>query len=94
MDIEKYMIPCVNKKLFGVECLGCGAQRALLLVLRGEFNAAFHMFPAIFTTILFCAVLGLHFIDKSKNYHKTIVSIAIINAVIMIISYLYKMTNF
>ena len=94
MDIEKYMIPCVNKKLFGVECLGCGAQRALLLILKGEFNAAFHMFPAIFTTILFFAVLGLHFIDKSKNYHKIIVSLAFINAVIMIISYIYKMTNF
>ena len=93
MDIEKYMIPCVNKKLFGVECLGCGTQRALLLLLRGEFNAAFHMFPAIFTTILFFGVLGLHFIDKSRNYHKIIVSLAIINAVIMIVSYIYKMTN-
>lgn len=94
MDIEKYMIPCVNKKLFGVECLGCGAQRALLLVLKGEFNAAFHMFPAIFTTILFFIVLGFHFIDKSKNYHKIIISLAIINAIIMIVSYAYKMTNF
>lgn len=93
MDIEKYMIPCVNKKLFGVDCLGCGTQRALLLLLRGEFNAAFHMFPAIFTTILFFGVLGLHFIDKSRNYHKIIVSLAIINAVIMIVSYIYKMTN-
>ena len=87
------MIPCVNKKLLGVECLGCGTQRALLLLLRGEFNAAFHMFPAIFTTILFFGVLGLHFIDKSRNYHKIIVSLAIINAVIMIVSYIYKMTN-
>lgn len=87
------MIPCVNKKLFGVDCLGCGTQRALLLLLRGEFNAAFHMFPAIFTTILFFGVLGLHFIDKSRNYHKIIVSLAIINAVIMIVSYIYKMTN-
>ena len=93
MDIEKYMIPCVNKKLFGLECLGCGAQRALLLILKGEFSAAFHMFPAIFTTILFFGVLGLHFIDKSRNYHKIIISLAIINAIIMIVSYIYKMTN-
>jgi len=87
------MIPCMNKKLFGVECLGCGTQRALILLLRGEFTAAFHMFPAIFTTILFFGVLGLNFIDKSRNYHKTIISLAIINAIIMIVSYIYKMTN-
>lgn len=87
------MIPCMNKKLFGVECLGCGTQRALMLILKGEFTAAFHMFPAIFTTILFFGVLGLNFIDKSRNYHKTIISLAIINAIIMIVSYIYKMTN-
>lgn len=93
LDLDKYMIPCVNKKIFGVECLGCGTQRALVLLFKGEFIAAFHMFPAIFTTILFFIILGLHFIDKSRNYHKLIIGLAIINAIIMIISYIYKMTN-
>lgn len=85
------MIPCMNKKIFGVECLGCGTQRALLLVLNGEFKQAFFMFPAIYTTILFFIVLGLHFIDKTRNYHKVIISLAIANAIIMIVSYIYRM---
>ncbi|WP_394336311.1 DUF2752 domain-containing protein [Flavobacterium psychrotolerans] len=84
----------MNKKLFGVECLGCGTQRALVLILRGEFTAAFHMFPAIFTTLLFFMVLGLNFIDKSRNYHKIIIGLAIVNAIIMIVSYIYKMIHF
>lgn len=83
----------MNKKLFGVECLGCGTQRALVMLLKGEFTAAFHQFPAIFTTLLFFGILIVHFIDKSRNYHKLIVSIAIINAIIMIVSYIYKMKN-
>ncbi len=87
------MIPCMNKQLFGVECLGCGTQRALLFILNGEFSAAFRMFPAIFTTILFFGILGLHFIDKSRNYHKIIITLAIVNAIIMIVSYIYKMTT-
>ena len=87
------MIPCVNKKIFGVECLGCGTQRALVLLFRGEFTTAFEMFPAIFTTIIFFIIIGLHFIDKTRNYHKLIIGLAIINAIIMIISYIYKMTN-
>lgn len=86
------MIPCINKKLFGYECMGCGAQRALILLFKGEFNAAFHLFPAIYTTVLFFVVVGLHFIDKTRNYHKIIISLAVINAVIMIISYIYKIT--
>jgi hypothetical protein len=93
LDIEKYMIPCLNKKLFGVECLGCGTQRALLLILKGHFTEAFFQFPAIYTTILFFGLVALHFLDKSRNYHKAIVTLAIVNAIIMIVSYIYKMTH-
>jgi hypothetical protein len=88
------MIPCVNKTLFGIDCFGCGTQRAFVLILKGEFVEAFYMFPAIYTTILFFIILGLNFIDKSRNYHKIIISLAIINAFIMVISYIYKLTNF
>lgn len=93
MKIEDFMIPCVNKSIFGVECLGCGTQRALALILRGEFLEAFYTFPAIYTTILFFIIIGLHFTDKSRNYHKFIISLAVLNAMIMIISYIYKLTN-
>lgn len=94
MTAEDYMIPCMNKSLFGVECLGCGTQRSLFLLFKGEFIEAFYMFPAIYTTILFFLILGINFIDKSRNYHKIIISLAILNAVIMVISYFYKQTNF
>ena len=94
MKIEDFMIPCINKTLFGVDCFGCGTQRAFLLILNGKFLEAFYMFPAIYTTILFFIILGLNFMDKSRNYHKLIISLALINAIIMIISYFYKLTNF
>lgn len=94
MKIEDYMIPCLSKSLFGVECLGCGTQRALILVFKGEFTAAFYMYPAIYTMLLFFSIVGLHFIDKSRNYHKLMISLAIINAIIMIFSYIYKQTHF
>lgn len=93
MKLEDFMLPCMSKQLFGMDCPGCGMQRSLLLVLKGEFSEAFFMFPAIYTTILFFVSIGLHFVDKSRNYHKIIVPIAIINAFIMIISYIYKQTN-
>jgi Protein of unknown function (DUF2752) len=88
------MIPCMNKQLFGVDCLGCGTQRALLLLLNGDFAKAFHLFPAIYTTLLFFGILALHFLDKSRNYNKLIIGLAIVNASIMIVSYIYKMTTF
>ncbi len=94
MDLEKFMLPCANKQLFGLECLGCGTQRALVLVFEGEFVAAFNLFPAIYTTILLFFFIGLLLIDKKRNYHKIVILLAILNAVIMIISYIYKLTNY
>ena len=90
--MEEYMLPCMNKKLFGTECLGCGTQRALLLLTKGDFVGAFHMFPAIYTTILLFLFLGLHLIDKSRNYSKLVIGLAITNAIIMIVAYFYKIT--
>ncbi len=93
--MEEYMIPCMSKTLFGIECLGCGTQRAFLLLLQGDFVGAFKMYPAIYTLVLFFSVIILHFIDKKRNYLSFIKWLAIANGVIMIVSYLIKIsTNF
>ena len=84
------MLPCLSKTLFGVECLGCGFQRGFLLLLQGDFAAAFKMYPAIYTTVLFLAIVGLNFIDKRNNYQKYIIGMAVINGLFMIVGYFYK----
>ena len=93
MNLEKYMIPCMNKQLFGFDCPGCGMQRALALILKGEFVDAFFMFPAIYTLIAFFGIIALHFLNKKRNYHKIIIALGIINGLVMIISYIYKIFN-
>ena len=93
MNVEKYMLPCMNKSLFGFDCIGCGTQRSLLLLLNGEFTKAFYQFPAIYSTLLLFGLIGIHLIDKKRNYQKLIIGLAITNALIMIISYIYKLTN-
>ena len=84
------MLPCMNKSIFGVDCMGCGTQRSLNLLLHGEFIEAFKMFPAIYTLILFGLVIMLHLFDKKRNYLKPIAYLAIINGLLMIINYFYK----
>jgi hypothetical protein len=90
MNLERYLFPCLSKTLFGVECLGCGFQRAFLLLLDGKFEAAFQMYPAIYTTLLFLGILGLHFSDKHHNYQKYILIMAIIQGLFMVLGYYFK----
>ena len=90
IQAEDYMLPCLNKKLFGFECLGCGMQRSLLFIARGEFIEAFKMYPAIYTILLFFMLIGYNFFSKKKIKSKIIYSLAIVNISIIIISYIFK----
>ncbi|MDP5001095.1 MAG: DUF2752 domain-containing protein [Flavobacterium sp.] len=88
--MEEHMLPCMNKQLFGVECPGCGTQRAIAFLLEGEFYEAFKMFPAIYTLGLFFILLGLHLFDKKRNYTKLVIASAILNAVVILVAYFIK----
>lgn len=90
---EDYMIPCLNKKLFGFECLGCGLQRSISLLFHGEFIAAFKMYPAIFTLIPLFILIGINIFYKFKNANKIINILAIVSVSIIIISYTIKLIN-
>lgn len=90
---EDYMIPCLNKKLFGFECLGCGLQRSVALLFQGEFIAAFKMYPAIYTLIPLFLLVGINIFYKFKNDSKIINALAIISVSIVIVNYIIKLIN-
>jgi hypothetical protein len=89
--MEKYMLPCLFKKTFGFDCIGCGIQRSFLLLFEGRFKEAFFMFPAIYTTLFLFFFIALHLLEKKHSYHKIVIGFAILNALVMIIAYVYKM---
>lgn len=92
-SLEDFMLPCLNKQLFGVDCLGCGLQRSFISVFHGQFIAAFKMYPAIYTLILLGLFIVFSFYFKFKyNYHLKM-GLIIFNVLIIIISYLYKITS-
>ncbi len=45
--LESHMLPCFYKKYFGVDCPGCGMQRSLVALLKGDLLESLHLFPAL-----------------------------------------------
>ena len=84
------MIPCISKTLFGLECLGCGFQRALLLLIQGNYRAAFEMYPAIYSSLILVFFIGLHYIDTKRNYKSVLLTFVTITILFMIGGYYYK----
>ena len=90
---ENYMLPCLSKQLFDLECFGCGLQRSVIFLFRGEFIAAFKMYPAIYPLIFFFSCIAINIFFKIKHYNKIINILAIITIATIVISYLIKIIN-
>jgi len=91
--LEGYMLPCLNKKIFGIECPGCGAQRSISLLFQGEFVEAFQMFPATFTII---PLLGFLLADNFLNIkyaNKIIITLMVLSVVLILGNYMIKFYN-
>lgn len=57
---EKHLLPCFSKQVFGVDCPGCGLQRSLVLLLKGEFADSFLMYPGLLPMMALFGFLALN----------------------------------
>ncbi len=91
--LEDYMLTCVNKKLFGVECPGCGTQRSIALLFKGDFVAAFKMYPAIYPMIILLFFVIFNLFIKFKHDYKIKLGLIFLTAGTILISYFIKMSS-
>ena len=93
IDLEDYMLPCLNKQLLGIDCPGCGLQRSVDLLLHGEFVAAFQMYPAIYPMLALLAFLVTSSFTTIKYSRQLKMALVVMTAGTIIISYILKMNN-
>ena len=93
LSLEDFMIPCLNKTLFGFDCPGCGIQRSLAHLVQGELIAAFKMYPAIYTLLFFGGFILLNTKMSFKHAQKIILILTILNVFIILASYIMKMIS-
>lgn len=91
LNAQEYMLPCLSKKWLGIECPGCGMQRALYLLYKGDFVASFQMYPALYPAMVLLLFLGLSFFVKLKHAHTVKWGLFSITMGTLIVSYMLKM---
>lgn len=87
---NRYLLPCPIKSLTGYDCPGCGFQRALLALLKGNFYESVHLYPPtipILITIVFSFAVNKWLPSQSKLIIKTLF---IITGFIIMVSYALK----
>ncbi len=90
--LENHPLPCFYKLFFGIECPTCGFQRALILLLKGEFWESIKLYPPLLPTIaLFCLII-LQWIIQKPGWI-AIKRFALLDLIIVLASYLLKLLN-
>jgi len=89
--LESHQQACFYKKFLGVECPGCGMQRSLVALLKGEMVESFVLFPALLPTVALIVYLVLHLIFKFQHGAAILKNLFIINTTIVVLSYIYKL---
>lgn len=90
LSLKDFMLPCLNKRLLGVDCPGCGMQRSVDLLLHGEFVAAFQMFPAIYTLIPLFILIASNKVFNMKVDHRFIIVLSIASVALILINFIFK----
>lgn len=91
--LEKHLIPCQYKQLFGFSCPACGSQTAFILLLRGNLVESFYAFPALIPLIITAIVALIYFFTKNTALLKPIKIMLLINLVIIMVSWVFRICN-
>jgi hypothetical protein len=89
--LESHFMSCPYKAIAGVDCPGCGMQRSVIELLKGNFVESFLLYPALLPTVFTLLFALLHLIFKFKNGAVIIKYSFIITVVIVLVSYFIKM---
>lgn len=88
--LEQHAIPCFFKSTFGMECPGCGMQRALIALLKGDILLSLQSHPALIPLILTTGLLAVQLKIKHPNGGKWVMWSFIAVAVITVVQFIVK----
>jgi hypothetical protein len=88
--LEKHSMPCFYKYYLHMDCPGCGAQRALIELLRGHIWQSIVLYPALLPIFGMLIYLALHLRFKFLHGARNLKIIFIGCTIIVVFNYIYK----
>lgn len=88
--LNEHLLPCFYKQYFGIDCPGCGMQRAFIHLLKGNISESIQLYPALIPILFMFFFLVLHLIFKFSKGAKILTFMFTFNCSLIIIHYTYK----
>ena len=89
--LEHHFLSCPYKSMFGLDCPGCGMQRAFVALLRGRIGESFLLYPALLPLLVTFLLTAVHLKFRLKNGADYVKYSYIFTSAIVVVSYIIKM---
>jgi hypothetical protein len=89
--LESHQGTCSFREHTGIDCPGCGMQRSILALLRGDILESILQFPALLPLMAMFAFLIVHLAFKLKHGALVLKVFYITNISIIILNYIFKL---
>ena len=88
--LENHLLTCPFKQLTGIDCPGCGIQRSLIALMKGDLLTSFKLYPATLPILALFFFTLVHLKFELKNGAFVIKMLYIGVTLIIVINYIYK----
>lgn len=86
------LLPCAYKQLFGIDCPLCGGQRSLLLLMDGDWEKSFLMYPPLIPVLLLAGIFMAYLINRNFIRRRFLVRSAAIVLIIVMVNYIFTLS--
>jgi len=91
--LQGHLIPCPFKKLTGIDCPGCGFQRSVIALIKGDLKDSLHLYPATIPIVITCLFVWMAIKFDFDRRHIAKKTFYMITGGVIMISYVVKMYN-
>lgn len=85
------MFSCAFKNYLGFDCPGCGTQRSIIALLKGDFIQSFYLNPALIPFLITLIYTFLHLFFNFKTGSRNILLFFYLTVFIMIVNFVIKL---
>ena len=86
--LESNMNTCSFKEQFAINCPGCGLQRSVIALLKGDLVESFLLYPALLPVLGMFFFLALHLLIRFRNGAAILKVLFIVNMSLISIHYI------